>query len=114
MTTLPKFVWEILVPTEMERDGKLKPIKVRYHKKWDEKVKQIAGGLTILQPTKGYWVSVDGKEFFERMIPVRIVCTGEEIQTIADMTANYYNQLAVMFYKVSEVIHIKHYGAKKK
>jgi hypothetical protein len=43
-------MWEILVPT-IRNDGK--PIKTKYHKGWDDKVKEISGGLTILTPTKG-------------------------------------------------------------
>ena len=99
-------MWEILVPTEMIRDGKTKPIRVRYHKVWDEKVKAIAGGLTILKPAMGYWVSDEGETFRERMIPVRIICSMLDITKIAEMTMEYYNQEAVLYYKISTEAHI--------
>jgi len=92
-------LWEILVPTI--RDGK--PVRTRYHRVWDEKVRQIANGLTILTPAKGQWVDADGDVIHERMIPVRIACSYEEIRAIAKMTIVYYNQDAVMYYKVSDL-----------
>ena len=103
------YLWEILVPTEMEREDKIKPIRVRYHRIWDEKVRAIAGGLTIFQPAKGQWISMENELFCERMIPVRIACTEEEINHISDMTAQYYKQKAVMFYKVTDQIIIRNY-----
>jgi len=108
-------LYEILVPTQMDRvvrTGVVKsacPISVKYHRLWDAKVHAIAGGLTILQPGKGYWVSPDQTLFHERMIPVRIYCTPDQIEQIADITAHHYNQRAVMFYLISSTVTIKHY-----
>lgn len=99
-------LWEILVPTIM--DGK--PVHTRFHCVWDEKVREITGGLTVLRPAKGYWVSPDGELAEERMIPVRIKCTEKEIEYISDLTAKYYKQEAVMYSLVSEKCIIKHYG----
>ena len=94
-------LWEILVPT-IRPDGR--PIRVRFHRVWDEKVRTISGGLTILQPAKGQWISPDGKLFKERMIPVRILATGEQIRRIIDMTLKYYEQEAVLCYVVSSEV----------
>ncbi len=99
-------LWEILVPT-MTPEGK--PIRTRYHRVWDAKVREISKGLTILQPAKGQWISQHGELFTERMIPVRIACTEPQINQIADMTAKYYRQKAVMFYEISNRVVIKHY-----
>lgn len=88
-----KKLWEILVP--------VKSIKKRHHKKWDRKVSQIAGGLTLFKPKKGRWLS-GSKLFCEKMIPVRIAATEEELQEIARFTAKHYDQKAVMYYLVSE------------
>jgi len=99
-------VYEILVPT-VSNAGK--PFKLRYHKVWDAKVRAIAGGLTILAPAKGEWLSSTGKLYAERMIPVRIICSKQQIEQIADITAKYYDQLAVMFYKISDTVQIKSY-----
>lgn len=100
-------LYEILVPT-IRNDGR--PIRTRFHKVWDEKVRAVTGGLTILAPAKGQWVSPQGELFAERMIPVRIACNEEQIEKIADMTAKYYEQHAVLFYQVSANVRIKHYG----
>lgn len=69
----------------------------------------ISGGLTIYRPSKGQWISKEGELFEERMIPVRIMCSREDIEKIADLTAQYYNQKAVMFYLISTESYIKHY-----
>lgn len=97
-----------MVPT-LSNEGK--PYRTRYHKVWDAKVREITGGLTIIPPIKGEWVnSADGKLFRERMIPVRIACSSEQIDKIADITAKYYSQKAIMYYLVSEHVVIKHYN----
>ena len=103
---MSKCMWEILVPTIRRRDGK--PIKTRYHRVWDTKVRAISGGLTVLSPAKGQWIARDGELFVERMIPVRIMCNEEEINKIVDMTLEYYDQLAVLEYKISDNVIMRH------
>jgi len=100
-----KMLWEILVPTLRNKN----PVKTRSHKEWDTRVRRITGGLTIFKPAKGEWVSPSGKLFAERMIPVRIMCTRNEIDKIADMTAAFYNQEAIMFFLVSQETILKTY-----
>ena len=102
-----KEMWEILVPT-VHNNGK--PIKTRFHRVWDKRVYQITGGLTILTPTKGKWVCPAGGLFEERMIPVRVACTRKEIDAIIDVTIKYYDQKAVLAYKVSDEVIIKYRG----
>jgi len=100
-------MWEILVPTEK----RLEPGKyytTRYHRVWDAKVREMAGGLTILTPSKGQWVSPDGTLYRERMIPVRIACTREQIEKIIDLTLGYYDQLAVICYKISDEVIVRY------
>ena len=100
-------MWEILVPTEKRQEpGKF--YRTRYHQVWDQKVREISGGLTIMQPAKGQWVSPCGTIFIERMIPVRISATREQIEKIIDMTMEYYDQLAVLCYKLSDEVILKH------
>lgn len=100
-------LWEILVPTIRRSDGK--PIRTRFHRVWDKKVRDVAGGLTILRPAYGQWMSPENELFVERMIPVRIACTREQMEEIVDFTAEYYDQLAVMYYKISTEVVIKNY-----
>lgn len=99
-------LWEILVPT-IRPNGK--PIRTRFHRVWDDKVRAFSTGSTILKPVKGKWASPDGELFVERMIPVRISCSANDIEKIADMTAKYYEQQAVMYYLISGYVRIKHY-----
>lgn len=97
-------MWEILVPTT-RNDGR--PIRTRFHRVWDKKVYEITGGMTICTPVHGRWISDanDGEELFsERMIPVRIACTREQLDQILPMTQEYYEQLAIMAYKISEEV----------
>lgn len=121
-------LWEILVPTEKRvkspapsihagHDDYAEALKAwhkrnaystRYHKVWDEKVRAISGGLTIMSPVKGQWTSNDGDLFKERMIPVRIIATREQIEAIIDLTLEYYDQLAVLCYKLSDEVILKH------
>lgn len=105
-------LWEILVPTVRPNTGDKKFFTTRYHRVWDDKVREITGGLTILTPVKGQWVSPSGELFVERMIPVRIAATREQIDRIIDLTLAHYNQLTVMCYKVSDEVIIR--AAKEK
>lgn len=101
---IDKKLYEILVPT-IRNDGR--PIREKFHRVWDAKVYEITGGLTVLKPTKGKWVSAEEKLFEERMIPVRIACTKNQMDKIIDMTIDYYEQLAVMAYKISDEVIIR-------
>lgn len=99
------YLWEILVPT-IRSSGI--PIRTRFHRVWDAKVRKISGGLTILTPVKGQWVSPIGQLFAERMIPVRISCTRDQINQIIDMTLKYYEQQAIFCYKISDEVIIRY------
>jgi hypothetical protein len=96
-------LWEIFVPT-IRNDGV--PYRTRFHRVWDAKVRKIAGGLTIFTPAKGQWISPTGDLFHERMIPVRIACTEDQIDQILKMTREYYDQEAVMAYQISSKVKI--------
>jgi hypothetical protein len=92
-------MWEILVPTIRRADDV--PIRKRFHKVWDEKVRAISGGLTVLTPAKGQWLCPKGDLYEERMIPVRFLATEAQMEEIVDMTAVYYDQLAVLCYEIA-------------
>lgn len=100
-------MWEILVPTvRPSTEGKF--FSTRYHRVWDAKVRAISGGLTIMTPSKGQWYAPSGELFIERMIPVRIMCTRAEIDLIIDLTLKYYDQQAILCYKVSDEVILRH------
>lgn len=102
-----KKLWEILVPALPNHCSMHYPEK-ECHRKWDEKVSKISGGLTIIKTTKGRWEHA-GKVWKEKMIQVRIAATREEMDKICDMTAEHYQQKSVMYYLVSEEAVIKEY-----
>lgn len=101
-------LWEVLVPRVFNGGAE---IPVSHHQKWDEKVQGIAGGLTILKSAKGIWKSPSGEIFKEEMIPVRVSCSEAQVHQIIDFTIVHYDQEAVMAYRVSENVIIKHRGA---
>lgn len=105
-------LFEILVPT-VKDEAKKKYYSTKYHRLWDEKVRKIAGGLTIVKPVVGQWIAPDKKVFVERMIPVRIACTRDQIEQIADLVAKHYNQQAVMYYEISNNVVIKDYNVQR-
>jgi hypothetical protein len=100
-----KGFWEILVPASNNKDQKF---SYEHHKEWDEFVKNITGGVTIMKTSKGQWVSPEGKLYIDRMIPCRIHCTRYEIECIINFTIRHYNQEAVLAYKISDEVILKH------
>ena len=76
-------LWEILVPRKFNDGGE---VPLAHHQDWDDRVRKIAGGLTILKSAKGIWESPTGTIFKEQMIPVRIACSMEQIHQIIDLT----------------------------
>lgn len=99
-------LYEILVPCQTNAG---RPIRTRQHRAWDRQVRLITGGLTVMAPIQGQWEDPSGKLFAERMIPVRIMTSPGKMGMIADLTAKFYEQLAIMYYKVSDEVTIKHY-----
>lgn len=107
-------MWVVLVPTEIRRPvGKRQHYSVRYHRTWDAKVREITGGLTIMSPARGQWVAPNGELFKERMIPVQVMATREQIDQIVDLTLKHYDQLAVLCYKLSSEV-IMRYASEAK
>lgn len=105
MKKITKKIWEILVP---RYSNKGKEYSVKFHRVWDEKVRKIAGGITIFRTAKGQWINYKGNLFNEEMIPVRVYCTESEINQIIDITLEYYKQEAVFAYKISTKVKLKH------
>lgn len=99
-----KYLYEVLVPTEKPNTDGKQHFRTRYHRVWDKKVRDISGGLTIMAPSKGQWVSPHGTLFTERMIPVRILATREQIEQIISFTLKYYSQEAVLCYRISDEV----------
>jgi hypothetical protein len=93
--------WEIFVPMTTNIGAK---IPVEYHRAWDEKVKAISGGLTILRAVKGDWL-FQAKWFKEKVIPCRILATREEMDAVVDITLEHYgDQHCILAYQISNQI----------
>ena len=98
-------LWEILVPRS-SNDGA--EYALEHHRVWDEHVREISGGLTILKPAKGHWRSPDSVEYrVEEVIPVRILCTRPEIEQVIELTLSHYDQRAVLAYRISDEVILK-------
>lgn len=108
-----KQLWEILVPTVRPNTSGKRFFTTRYHRVWDAKVRHITGGLTIMAPSRGQWVSPEGTLFRERMIPVRIAATRSEIEQVIDLTLDYYEQEAVLCFMISEVVIMRTHPTRK-
>lgn len=101
-------LWEILVPQFWNPNdhGIAVAIDDEHHHAWDEHVRSLANGLTILKPVKGQWVSPQGALIKEPMIPVRIVCDDPTMQTIILFTLKHYEQKTVMAYRLSSDVRL--------
>jgi len=100
-----KTLWEILVPAN-SNDGL--EFSLDYHKRWDEQVRNISGGLTILKSAKGQWLDPDGALFLDKMIPVRLYCSEPQLDQIIGITMKHYSQKAVLAYQVSSYVKLVH------
>lgn len=98
-------IWEILVPYSNNKGEKF---VMKHHKEWDAFVKKLTGGITILRTSKGEWISPSGQLYAERMIPCRIMCTEDQIDKIVDFTIDHYKQEAVIWYKISDEVFLRH------
>lgn len=98
-------LWEILVPASNNTDQKF---TYDHHKQWDAYVKKISGGLTVMKTAKGQWISPTGRNYNDRMIPCRIICNEDQINEIVDFTLEHYKQEAVLAYRISENVILKH------
>jgi len=98
-------LFEILVPTlygDTER-----PIRTVHHRNWDKYVMSLSGGITILQPGRGKWISETTTNLIaEKVIPVRVMCTPAIMDRIIAFTLTHYRQQAVMYYVVSSDVKI--------
>ena len=94
---LGKEMWEVLVPVS---DNSGRPHARLFHRAWDAEVEKIAGpNSTLMAPAKGRWEGIE-----EGMIPVRIICTAEQIARVVDLTLAHYDQIEVLAYRVSDKI----------
>jgi hypothetical protein len=104
-------MWEILVPASNNKD---KEFSYEHHKEWDAFVKKITGGVTVMKTAKGEWLSPIGRLHIDRMIPCRIMCNKKQIIKIIDFTIEHYNQEAILAYRISDNVIMRHKNEKIK
>ena len=98
-------MWEIFVPASSSEQE----FAYAHHKEWDEYVKSLTGGLTIMKSAKGEWIdNSTNKLYKDKVIPVRIKCSKKTIKKIIKFTIQHYNQEAVLAYKVSDKVILTH------
>ena len=102
-------LWEILVPANWNTGEE---ITIYYHQEWDQKVREIAKGLTLMKAVKGQWIDPESEDVYhDVMIPVRVYCTKKEMNKIIRMTLeHYHDQKAIMAYKISNECIVKYRG----
>jgi len=100
-----KSLWEILVPANSNEGLEY---SIEHHRQWDEEVREISGGITILRAAKGQWLDPDRKLSLDKIIPVRVYCTEPQIDQIIQFTMAHYDQKAVMAYMVSSYVKLVH------
>lgn len=97
-----KWMWEILVPTNMKNG--LKIGKTR-HKDFDAFVREKSDGLTILRSGRGEWVDKDANNVVrENMIPVRFIGSRGDAKSIAKFARTHYKQHTILCYAISSEI----------
>lgn len=93
--------WRILVP---EADNDRRHFTRRDHRLWELAVINISGGWTIHPRARGAWMDEHtGNVQKEKMKPVDILCTEEQIHEIVNMTGHHYRQIEVVAYRISKV-----------
>mgnify|MGYP003395241913 CR=1 FL=1 len=98
-----KNLYEILIPVA-DNDGKTFS-NAHVTKFWDLII-ATANGLTVMPNVKGFWVD-GGRTFTDENTPLRVVATKDEIRFIAHQAKSHFNQLAILYYKISDDVVFK-------
>lgn len=88
-------LYTILVPADFP---------IEHHKEWDTEVRNISGGLTILNSAKGQWINKTKDLIEEKVIPVMIACDETDIWLIVLFTKTHYKQEKVMYWVTSQEV----------
>lgn len=87
-------IWEFLVPTKF----KDKPIKEKYHKALDKKLKDIKDDIVIIVPTKTKW-KIDSDDF----MPLRLVFNHNDYDLISKTISEHYKK-EILHYILSKKV----------
>lgn len=58
-------------------------------------------GLSILPNLQGFWEE-KGKIYEDINTPLRVICTGEDIKRFANTAKEHFDQLAILYYQISD------------
>lgn len=101
----PIGLWEILIPVS-HKDGT--PVTEKDHRIWWSSLEAI-GAHQFLVPAAMPWFVNEPHLVGVRMIPFRVACTREQITKVANLTATYFGQDAVLLYRVSDDVTLIRY-----
>lgn len=98
-------LWEILIPVT-HKDGT--PVTEKDHRIWRSSLEAI-GVHQFLAPGAVPWIVNEPHLVGVRMIPFRVACTQEQITQVANLTASYFGQDAILLYRVSDDVTLIRY-----
>jgi hypothetical protein len=84
------YEWTIYVPTRAQSG---KPFAAVDHKRWEQRVTEMTGGMTFHGRVQGLHLAPANKE---ESMDVSIVCTAAQIRQIAKFTKQHYRQQAIL------------------
>ena len=93
-----KNLYEILIPVA-DNDGHT--FSNSYRKIFVDILIKETGGLSVLPTVKGFWID-KGITYADENTPLRVICTGEDIERFAYIAKEHFNQLAILYYKISD------------
>lgn len=73
-----------------------------FHADFFYQVLSRTNGYSILPEVEGVWQPELGRICREKMIPVRIACTSEQIAEIAEFAKSHYDQEAIFVLELGE------------
>lgn len=67
----------------------------KHHRIFYKFILNLSKGYSVLNELEGVWQNEKGTIYQEKMIPVRIACTDEQIKEIAEFAKAHYEQEAI-------------------
>lgn len=67
----------------------------KHHRIFYKFILNLSKGYSVLSELEGVWQNEKGTIYQEKMIPVRIACTDEQIKEIAEFAKTHYEQEAI-------------------
>ncbi len=89
---------EMYAKLDFNKDGTI--FNKAHHGTFIRKVLTVAGGYSWLPEIDGAWVNSHCEVVKEKMIPIRVACTDENIKEIASFAKQHYEQEAIFVLEI--------------